>query len=146
MSKRNHPVTIVGILGFLATAGIGVGPYALEIIDAANTGVAGTELAQIDETQEISKMYDGLYAPSLVSFTDESFGRVAAFHPGAEISYAVNESRTHFVAATKLSSGGVLVIGNEDNTVKCDDYTPECIAQVTDDAELIASVPTWVTF
>lgn len=117
-----------------------------DLIALAQLSVANTELAQLDEIQVISKSTDDLYAPSLDSLTNDQFGRTANFHDGAEVAYTVNESRTHFVGATLLPSGGVVVRSDESPAIECAEYTGACVSQVTSDAALIAAIPVWVTF
>lgn len=120
--------------------GIVVGPSIIE----AEAVVANTDFGNIRQVQQLAVAVDGNFAPSLDWLTDNEFGVQVELRKDAESFYAASASGKAFIFASKLSSGGVLVASDSADAVTCDEYTTECVVQVTDDAELINAVPVWV--
>jgi hypothetical protein len=126
------------VISGVALAGPGVG--------AAHARTGSEDLVNIHNIQSISLANDGLYAPSLDSLVNGEFGLAVTFRVDSEVAYMINADRSHYLAATILPSGGVVVRSDESGPIVCAEYTAECIAQVTADAELLAASPHWVSF
>lgn len=123
----------------------GVATGAPTIIHAADALVANQDFANAREVQAISISTDSLFAPSYESLTDGGFGTSVEFRIGEATSYTASADRTHYVIAEELKFGGIAISSDtHESAIPCTSYTAECVAQVTDDASLIAAVPTWV--
>lgn len=131
------------VFGLLVISGVAfAGPQVV----AAQALTGSSDLANMGTVQELSIANDAHYAPSLDSLVDGQFGQSVNFRKNSKIAYMVNADRTHYLAATSLPSGEVVVRSDETRPVTCADYTAECVAQVTADAELLAASPHWVSF
>lgn len=136
--------------------GVPVGyEYALENLDFGQDIVSQTDLHQVVGMQDFFFRYDGLKAPALDSMTSEAAQReftgldgvsLADISGDAQLAYKATEDRTGFIAVTLSKSGKFwLVSDSHKSLVSCEEYTVECVAQVTDHPELISAVPQWVT-
>jgi len=124
------------ISGLLAVGG--------EMISRARITASSADLREVEKAQLLALAVDGLYAASYDTFTSGELGLLIQTGIGSEISYQANESRDHYVMATKLSNGQVLV--NSDThreAVTCESYTLECLTLVTSDPQLMNSAPVW---
>lgn len=131
------------VFGLFVVTGVALaGPQ----IVAAQTFTGSSDLANIHTVQGLSLANDDLYAPSLDSLVSGEFGQSVTFREGSKVAYMISGDRSHYLAATILPSGGVAVSGDKGRPVVCADYTAECAAQVTTDAELVAATPQWVAF
>jgi hypothetical protein len=128
-------------------AGVTSGAIAVPHIFSAESSVAVNDLANIRQVQQLSVANDGFYAPSLRSLTDDEFGQSVQPRKGSEVSYLTNEARTHYVAATRLPTGQVIVSSDEKSGwTTCDSYGATCLAHVSSDASLVDASPSWVSF
>lgn len=132
-------ITVAAILAASSVAGPG-------LLQLADSHVGANDLANLGQVQQLSIATDGLYAPSLDSMTSGEFGVVLEPRKGSQLAYLVSEDRQHYVGATMLANGQVLVASDEASPVTCTSYTPECVAGVTKDASLIADTPVWLNF
>jgi len=135
---------VKAVTGIILLVAIGV--PSLAAIGTAQASVANEDLGNMRAVQEYSLATDGLYAPTLDSLTSGGFGVMVTPRIDSEVAYFTNQARTHYIAATKVTSGGYAVSSDEAATVTCAEYNPECVSQLTTDAELIATAPVWVTF
>ena len=115
---------------------------------AADTDVAGSDLQQIEAAQILAQS-DAGYTSSvadLVSVTTE-LGSPFPTRPGRALIIVASTDRKHFISATKLSNGAMLVRSDEHREpASCASYTPDCIGAPTTDTSLINATPAWETY
>jgi hypothetical protein len=144
--KRN-PFKLFAVLVIIVIAAGSMTAFAARSA-AADTGVAGSDLQQIESSQVLAQSDTG-YATSvadLVSVTTELGNRFPT-RPGRALIIVASTDRQHYVSATKLSNGTMLVRGDEHREpVTCTSYSPVCIASLTADSSLINATPVWVTY
>lgn len=123
------------------------GAFAVPQLLTAQASKGASDLDDVHQVQQLSIANDGAYAPSLQALTGGDLGLKLSPRKGSEVAYMVGESRQGYVFAEKLTSGRV-VVGSDtgEDAVTCDALTPECIAKVSTDPELISAVPEWVKF
>jgi hypothetical protein len=139
MEFKTYAIALVVVA---VSGGILAGPS----VFAAESANANTDFGNLRQVQTLADANDGKFAASLEVLTNGELGQAVEMRKGSESFYAVNEAGDHFLFASKIPSGEVLVGSDESNAVTCEAYTVECVSQVTTDAELLAAVPVWVTF
>jgi type II secretory pathway pseudopilin PulG len=139
MGFKNYAVTAIVLLAVAVPV---AGPYVLTA-QAAN---ANTDLSNLAQVQRLATADSGQYAASLETLTSGELGMT--FKPSLASTAAYTSTGGHYIYATKLPSGDVLIGSDtsEGAPVICKSYSVECVTQVTTDADLIAAVPVWVTF
>lgn len=128
--------------------------------NAAQATVA-KDLAQLAQHQQLGVASDGSYAEQFGSlentFCAADIAEVfdSACDDGGrnffgipmddfDVSYVVSTDRLHYLAATLLNDNSVLVISDQvSEPVRCETYNYDCLAQLTDNEELLNSVPVW---
>lgn len=137
--------TIVGVL-ILAPA---VSAYAATQADHAAEDVAQHDLSAIDDAQTLALGVTG-YASSVGELNEiisTVFGARLSPRADREVIVVATNDGSHYIAASKLSSGTMLVKGDEHRTaISCSGYTPNCISLLTADPYLINAKPAWVKF
>jgi len=151
--------SFVRVTGFIIAAIAAIAAYTTS--ENAAQVEAVSNLAQVAVVQEMTLAGDGKFPEQIGSLEDsicaddiaEVFGDICTgdglglFNPvplDFTISYAVNEDRTHYIAAELLKNGSVLVVSDTVTApVQCAQLTYECVAQVTDDEQLRNAVPNW---
>ena len=138
---------LIGTLVILVLMVCGANAFVTRIA-AAHTVVAAGDLQQIEDFQGLAQA-DAGYASSvaeLVSVTTEVSNPFPT-RPGRRLIVVASSNRQHFVAATKLPDGAMLVRSDEHrNAITCASYTPGCIAAITADPSLINATPSWETY
>ena len=136
------------IMMVLLVIAVSAGSVYLSRTDAAHADVAGDDLGQVATSQIVAEADSG-YASSvaeLVSVTTE-LSNPFPTRPGRSLIVVASTDRLHFVAATKLPDGKMLVRSDEHReAITCASYTADCIATLTADASLINATPAWEAY
>ena len=138
---------LIGTLVILVLMVCGANAFVTRIA-AAHTVVAAGDLQQIEDFQGLAQA-DAGYASSvaeLVSVTTE-LSNPFPTRQGRSLIVVASTDRLHFVAATKLPDGKMLVRSDEHReAITCASYTADCIATLTADASLINATPAWEAY
>ena len=135
-------IAIVGFGGQIAQA-VTTG---IPLIFAAQASAADQDFNTVKAIQQVSTATDELYVPTLESLRDGSFTYVLPTTNGRELSYAVTHDRTHYIAAERLPNGKVRIVSDNSDAITCDSYSATCLGRITEEPELIASIPNWEIF
>jgi hypothetical protein len=139
MEFKTYAVALVAVA---VSGGIMAGPS----IFSANSANAAADFGNLRQVQQLAIAADGHFASSLNALTSGQLGMKTQMRKNSESSYAVTVSGDHFLFATKIPSGEVLIGSDDSNSIICEAYNAECVSQVTTDAELIAAAPVWIAF
>lgn len=145
IGKSIGAASLVSIVG-MTIAAVGTGAVSIPNLASAQSVLAGSNMADLHKTQQLWLAVDGTYADSIEELASDEFGMAFTPRSGQHLAYAVNSTGESYIAAEQTPSGEIVVRSESEGPASCDEFNAACIAQVTDDAELLNAIPEFVTF
>jgi hypothetical protein len=145
-SHHKRIMRIVTTAVMLVIFVIGAPTLITVVQEFAQSQNAAGDLADVYQVQQLSIGGADTYAPNEQALTDDEYSMAIRPTSGAEFSYLVNATQTHYVSAEKLSDGKIMMTSDQHRfPVTCAAYTPSCVAMVSTDPALRSEAPQWTT-